>query len=354
MDISRLSKDSIALLQSLIKETSFSGEEGKTAELIQSYFERHEIKTDRIHNNIIARSASWDDSKPTVVLNSHHDTVKIGDGWSKDPFGAVIEEGKLYGRGSNDAGGALVALMAAFSVMHNEALPYNLMMIASGEEENFGPHGVASVLSELDVQPDFAIIGEPTEMHIAIAEKGLIVIDGEVKGESGHAARSTGVNALYLATEDINQIKTYQWDRISQHLGMTTTKVTQISAGSQHNVIPDICTYVIDCRVNEKYTLHEVIEVLDSITTADLKPRSIRWHPSGISEDHPIITSGKKLGRSLFGSPTLSDQVHFKCPSIKIGPGRSERSHTSDEYILLTEIEEGIEIYIALLRDLSL
>lgn len=354
MDTSILSKDSIALLRSLIKEESFSGHEKRTGDIIQSFFESRDIETTRLHNNIIVKSKNWSEGRPIVVLNSHHDTVKIGEGWTKDPFGAVIEGGKLYGRGSNDAGGALVSLMAAFCALQEEKLSYNLMLIASGEEENFGVNGVSSVLKAHNLNPEFAIIGEPTEMHIAIAEKGLIVIDGETKGESGHAARDTGVNALYLATEDIENIKAHSWVRTSDHLGMTTTKVTQISAGSLHNVIPDICSYVIDCRVNEKYTLHEVIEVLDEMTHAELTPRSIRWHPSGISEDHPIIKLGSKLGRNLVGSPTLSDQVHFVCPSIKIGPGRSERSHTSDEYILLSEIEEGIEIYIALLRDLSL
>jgi len=354
MDTSTLSKDSIALLQSLIMEESFSGQEKGTGDLIESFFESHGIVTTRLHNNIIVKSKNWRDTSPTVVLNSHHDTVKIGEGWTKDPFGAEVKEGKLFGRGSNDAGGALVSLIAAFCALYEEPLPYNLMLIASGEEENFGAHGVSSVLSAYNLEPDFAIIGEPTEMHIAIAEKGLIVIDGETKGESGHAARDAGVNALYLAMEDIGHIREHKWIRVSDHLGITTTKVTQISSGSLHNVIPDRCTYVIDCRVNEKYTLHEVIDVLDKMTHAELKPRSIRWHPSGISEDHPIIKLGSKLGRNLVGSPTLSDQVHFTCPSIKIGPGRSERSHTSDEYIRLSEIEEGIEIYIALLRDLSL
>ena len=347
-------KDCIVLLQALIKEESYSGQENITGDLIQSFFESRDIKTERLHNNIIVKSKNWREDHPTVVLNSHHDTVKVGEGWSKDPFGAEVEDGKLYGRGSNDAGGALVSLVGVFCKVYEDELPYNLMLIASGEEENFGPNGVSAVLATYDIQPDLAIIGEPTEMHIAIAEKGLIVIDGVVKGESGHAARDTGVNALYLAIEDIDRIKSHNWDRPSHHLGMTTTKVTQISAGSQHNVIPDSCAYVIDCRVNEQYTLHEVINTLDEMTHAVLKPRSIRWHPSGISSDHPIIQVGQKLGRELFGSPTLSDQVHFTCPSIKIGPGRSERSHTADEYIRLSEIEEGIEIYIALLRDLSL
>lgn len=349
-----ISTDCISLLRDLIQVASLSGQEEKTADIIASFLARRGIACQRIHHNIIAKSIHWSEEQPVVVLNSHHDTVKIGEGWTYDPLGAEVVDGKLYGRGSNDAGGALVSLIGAFVELFDKGLPYNLMLIASGEEENFGPHGVSSVLKNLDRAPDLAIVGEPTQMQIGIAEKGLIVIDAVTEGRSGHAARDNGVNALYKATEDIEFIKQLVWAKISDHLGTTKTTVTQISSGTQHNVIPDQCSYVIDCRVNEKYTLQEVVDILDVGTHAKLTPRSLKWHPSGIDKNHPVVMSGLKIGRPLIGSPTLSDQVHFSCPSIKIGPGKSERSHTTDEFIYLDEIREGIEIYLALLRDLQL
>lgn len=344
----------ILLLQSLIKVLSLSGHESGTGDIIQSFFENKGITTERIDNNIIAKSKSFDDRKPTIILNSHHDTVKIGNDWTYDPLGATIENGKLFGRGSNDAGGALVSLIATFVHFYNHDLPFNLVLIASGEEENFGPNGVSKVLSTLVLDPALGIIGEPTEMQLGIAEKGLIVIDGVTKGEGGHAARDTGQNALYIAMDDIQHIKNYNWDKVSEVLGKTKTTVTQATAGSQHNVIPDRCNYVIDCRVNEHYTLQEVLDILNSITEGVLTPRSLRWHPSGINSTHPIVNRAKLIGRTPFGSPTLSDQVHFKCPTVKIGPGVSERSHTADEYILINEVEEGIGIYIELLEGLKL
>jgi len=308
-----------------------------------------------LQNNITAHNYHFNPKLPTIILNSHHDTVAIGSGWKRDPLGAEIDRGSLYGRGANDAGGALVALIAVFVHYYRLVLPhYNLMLIASGEEENFGPNGVSAVLDALDISPALAVIGEPTNMHLSVAEKGLIVIDAKTSGISGHAARDLGHNALYDATTDIEEIKKYDWERISPVLGHTKTTVTQMSAGTQHNVIPDTCSYVIDCRVNELYTLEEVVATLDQLTHADLSPRSLRWRPSRINLTHPVVVRAKSLGRDIFGSPTLSDQVHYTCPSVKIGPGFSERSHTADEYILISEIEEGIKIYIDLLDDLDI
>lgn len=344
----------IDLLKSLVSIQSYSGEEDQTADVIQTFLNNKGIHTERKYNNIIARNKTFDESLPTIVLNSHHDTVKIGEGWSYDPLGAKEENGIIYGRGTNDAGGPLVGLIAAFCYYYGKNIPFNLLLIASGEEENFGPHGVSSVLKELPHKVDLGIIGEPTEMMLGIAEKGLIVIDGVAEGRSGHAARDTGINALYKATEDIEWIKNYNWKKKSEVLGSTKTTVTQITSGSQHNVVPDKCTYVIDCRVNEKYTLGEVMDILNKGTHAQLTPRSLKWHPSGIDKAHPIVKKGQDIGRGIFGSPTLSDQVHFTCPTIKIGPGQSERSHTIDEYILRSEIEEGIGIYIELLDNLNL
>lgn len=352
--IDKLTAEAIELLQGLISVRSYSGEEGGTADKIQRYLDNKGIPTERLHHNIIARSRYFDPARKTVILNSHHDTVRIGEGWTEDPLGGVIKDGRIYGRGSNDAGASLVSLMAVFAYLWPQKLPYNLMLIASGEEENFGPHGVSSVLGELNFEPALGVIGEPTEMHMAIAEKGLIVIDAIAKGRSGHAARDTGINALYIALEDIQAIKDYKWDRQSEVLGRTMTTVTMIQSGTLHNVIPDECHYVIDVRVNEYYTLQEVVEILQGLTTATLIPRSLRWHPSGIDRDHPIVKAGVAMGRKVFGSPTLSDQVHFACPTVKIGPGASERSHTSDEYVMIDEIKEGLAIYRALLQSLSL
>lgn len=347
-------QEAILLLQSLLREQTFSGEEGPTANLISLHLKKKGITTTRLYNNIIARNQHWSNDKPTIILNSHHDTVKINNGWTRDPFGAEIDGDQLFGRGSNDAGGALVSLITCFIHFYTAQLPFNLMLIASGEEENFGPKGVSAVLDSMDFEPALGIIGEPTQMHVGVAEKGLIVIDGVTTGKAGHAARDTGINALYLAAEDINWIKNHKWDKVSAVLGPVITTVTQIQAGTQHNVVPDICSYVIDCRVNEHYTLQEVLDFLDNNTKATLTPRSLRWHPSGIDHNHPVVLRGQSMGRKIFGSPTLSDQVHFRCPTIKIGPGLSERSHTADEYIKLSEIEEGINIYIELLKGLEL
>lgn len=344
----------ISLLQSLIRILSLSGQEMETAALIQDFFNKKNIPTERSNNNIIAKNYFFKKDLPTIILNSHHDTVKIGNGWTKDPLGAEIIGGRLYGRGSNDAGGALVSLIATFCHFYDAPLPYNLMIIASGEEENFGSKGVSEVLHSLDFEPTLGIIGEPTQMQLAVAEKGLIVIDGVVKGISGHAARDVGVNALYIANEDISWIKNYSWEKVSEVLGPTKTTVTQINSGSQHNVIPDQCTYVVDCRINEQYTLQEVLSLLQENTKAVLTPRSLKWHPSGINLNHPIVTKGTASGLSYFGSPTLSDQVHFGCPTVKIGPGKSERSHTPDEFIFVDEIKEGINIYIDLLEGLKI
>jgi len=344
----------VALLRDLIRIQSYSGAEDGTADIIQVFFKKEGIPTERLHNNVIVKSKSFQSNRATVILNSHHDTVIIGEGWTRDPLGANVEEDKLFGRGSNDAGGCLVSLIAAFCHLYHSELPYNLMLIASGEEENFGPNGISAVLNELPFEPALGIIGEPTEMHLGIAEKGLIVIDGQANGIAGHAARELGKNALYIAMGDIQWIKNYNWDRVSEVLGKTKTTVTQIESGSQHNVIPDQCRFVIDCRINEHYTLQEVLDTLQNGTESVLTPRSLRWHSSGINKEHPVVQAGISIGRNIFGSPTLSDQVHFKCPTIKIGPGKSERSHTSDEYMRLSEIEEGIRIYVQLLKQLEL
>lgn len=345
-----LAPKAIALLQDLIATSSFSREEEQTAAVIDHFLKEAGVATHRKGNNVWAFNRHYDTAKPNVLLNSHHDTVKPVKGWTRDPFSPDLEDGTLYGLGSNDAGGPLVSLIATFLHFYNrEDLPFNLIMAATAEEEISGSNGIAAVLPEL---PDVAvgIIGEPTQMQLAIAERGLMVIDAEVTGIAGHAARNEGVNAIYLALKDIDWIRQHDFEKVSRLLGPVKTTVTQIKAGHQHNVVPDRCDFVIDVRTNEYYTNAEVLECLQIHTQSILVPRSLRLNPSGIPEDHPLVQSGITLGMSTYGSPTLSDQALCSFPTVKIGPGDSARSHTADEYIKVAEVEDGIERYIALLE----
>jgi acetylornithine deacetylase len=341
----------ISLLKSLIKTPSLSGKEEKTTAILLDFMKSKNWKVDRIHNNLIVRNANFDETLETVVLNSHHDTVSPNKSYTYDPFEATEIDGKIIGLGSNDAGASLVSLMAAFDFFYDKDLKKNLIIVASAEEENSGDKGIRSVLPSLPSNIDIAIIGEPTNCEAAIAEKGLLVIDGIVKGEAGHAARPNGKNAIDFAVEDISVINKFQFEKSSKVLGPVVKSVTQINAGTQHNVIPDICTYVIDVRVNECYGLTDVFDQLQSITIADLKARSFKNNPSFLPFDHSFTRVIEKLKIPQFGSPTLSDQAHFNCPSLKIGPGFSERSHQADEFIYIQEIEEGIAIYIKLLTN---
>jgi acetylornithine deacetylase len=346
----RLLPTAVALLQQLIATPSFSTHEEGTAAVLEAFFQALGIPAQRQGNNVWVRARYWQESKPVVLLNSHHDTVKPAAGWQRDPFHPNLEDGSLYGLGSNDAGGPLVSLIAVFlHYYERESLPFNLILAATAEEEISGTQGIAALLSEL---PPIAlgIIGEPTQMQMAIAERGLMVIDAVVKGKAGHAAREEGINAIYLALEDIAWIRGYQFEQVSPLLGPVKAAVTQIQAGYQHNVVPDTCTYVIDVRTQECYTNAEVLDLLQRHTQADLKPRSLRLNPSGIPGSHPIVRAGLSMGLRTFGSPTLSDQALCPFPTVKIGPGDSARSHTADEFILLREIEEGIDIYIRLLE----
>jgi len=350
MNTPPLAANAIALLKSLIATPSFSREEEQTAAIIDRFLKDAGVSTHRKEHNIWAFNRHFDETKPNVLLNSHHDTVKPVKGWTKDPFSPDMEEGTLYGLGSNDAGGPLVSLIATFLHFYErEDLPFNLILAATAEEEISGANGIAAVLPEL---PEIAvgIIGEPTQMQLAIAERGLMVIDAEVTGIAGHAARNEGVNAIYLALKDIEWIRQHDFERVSRLLGPVKATVTQIKAGHQHNVVPDRCDFVIDVRTNEHYTNAEVLEYLQIHTQSILVPRSLRLNPSGIPEDHPLVQAGIALGMSTYGSPTLSDQALCSFPTVKIGPGDSARSHTADEYIKVSEVEEGIERYIALLE----
>ncbi|MCF8275721.1 MAG: M20 family metallo-hydrolase [Flavobacteriales bacterium] len=344
--------EAIQLLKQLIATPSFSGEENGTADLIQDWLKDHGVETERLGNNVWALNAHFDVAKPTILLNSHHDTVKPNKAYTRDPFLAQEEAGTLYGLGSNDAGGCLVSLLATFLHFYErKELKYNLLIAASAEEENSGANGISSLLPLL---PPIAcgVVGEPTSMNMAVAEKGLMVIDGTASGTAGHAAHENADNALYNALDDINLIRHFAFPKVSESSGKVKATVTQIEAGQQHNVVPAACKFVVDVRVNEHYTNQEVFEILNSLTKSELKARSFRLNSSSIANDHPLVKAGLALGRKTYGSPTLSDQALMAFPTVKMGPGESTRSHQADEFVLLSEIEEGISLHIQLLEKL--
>ncbi|RZK49063.1 MAG: M20/M25/M40 family metallo-hydrolase [Pedobacter sp.] len=350
--ISQLQQASIALLKQLIQTPSFSKEEEHTATLIAKFLSERGIPYKQKLNNIWAYNKHYDTSKPTLLLNSHHDTVKPNPGYTLDPFKAIQQNDKLFGLGSNDAGGCLVALLACFLYYYEQPdLAYNICFAASAEEEISGRNGLELIIPELGPL-DFAIVGEPTEMNLAIAEKGLIVIDCVAHGKAGHAAREEGENAIYKAMEDISWFKSYQFPKVSELFGPIKMSVTIIQAGSQHNVVPATCEFTVDIRVTDAYSNEEVVEIIKSHVKSEIKPRSVRLKPSSIDKAHPIVQSGLNLGKITYGSPTTSDQAVLDIPSLKCGPGYSGRSHMADEYIYISEIEKGIEDYIALLKPL--
>lgn len=350
-NIKTLSQEAIQLLKKLIATQSFSKEEDKTAELIEDFFIKKNIPFQRKKNNIWASNLYFDADKPTLLLNSHHDTVKPNKSWTRDPFEALVEEDKLFGLGSNDAGGCLVSLLATFCYFYERKnLTYNIVIAATAEEEISGKEGLEVVLPELPII-SFAIVGEPTEMQLAVAEKGLLVLDCTARGKSGHAAREEGDNAIYKAIKDINWIRSYQFPKVSPTLGPVKMSVTIINAGTQHNVVPDVCTFTIDVRATDQYTLEELIEIIQVNIQSEVNARSIRLRPSSIPMDHPIVQAGLELGRKTYGSPTTSDQALLDCPSLKMGPGHSSRSHSADEFIYLHEIEEGIVQYIKMVEE---
>ncbi len=347
-------EEQIKLLKSLIATPSLSKEEQNAAQLIRQFFVDADIPFHTKMNNTWVRNLYWKDGLPVVLLNSHIDTVKPAGAYTRDPFSPDVENGILYGLGSNDAGGPLVTLLATFMHFYpKENLPYNLIYAASAEEEISGPNGMVSILDDLGVI-DLAIVGEPTGMQMAIAEKGLMVLDCTAQGKSGHAAREEGENAIYKAISDIEKIRNYRFEKTSDILGPVKMTVTVINAGSQHNVIPDSCSFVVDVRTNEHYSNQEAFEMISELIDSDVKPRSFRLNSSGIPVDHPMVKRGISLGLNCYGSPTTSDQAVIPYPSIKIGPGDSARSHTADEYILLSELEEGFRIYVDLLTNLKL
>jgi len=349
--IKDLTTKAIALLKQLIETPSFSTEEDQTALHTEAWFSAHDIPYKRTKNNVWAVNKHFDDSKPTLLLNSHHDTVRPNKGYTKDPFTAIVADGKLYGLGSNDAGGCLVSLLATFTYFYNRKnLNYNLVIVASAEEENSGANGLNSMLRIIP-NIDVAIVGEPTQMHLAIAEKGLLVLDAKVKGTASHAAHPNDNNAIYNTIDVLQWFKNFTFERSSKVLGDVKMTVTQINAGKQHNAVPSEVDLVIDVRVNDKYTNEQVLNLLkDKAPCSSLEARSLRLNSSSIPIEHPLVKAGIALGRDTYGSPTLSDQAALSCPSLKLGPGDSTRSHTADEFIYISEIEDGIQLYIALLE----
>ncbi|RZK33850.1 MAG: M20/M25/M40 family metallo-hydrolase [Hymenobacter sp.] len=346
--IAQLGSDAIALLQQLIRTPSFSREEAGTADILVAFLAQHKIPAQRSGNNVWATSREIDPQKPTILLNSHHDTVKPGVAWTYPPLGAVLEGDKLTGLGSNDAGASAVSLLATFRYFYDQPTAFNLICAITAEEEISGANGVKSILPELG-KIDLGIVGEPTGMQVAVAEKGLLVLDGVARGRTGHAARNEGDNALYKALDDINWLRNYQFPNVSELLGSVKMTVTQITAGTQHNVVPDECRYVVDVRPTECYSNEEILAIIRANVQADITPRSTHLQSSGISLNHPLVRKAVAMGKITYGSPTLSDQALMRFTTLKMGPGDSARSHAPDEYILLSEIRSGIAEYIELL-----
>ena len=351
MSIEKLTENAISLLKKLIETQSFSKEEENTALLIEGWFNENEVPFQRTKNNIWATNKYFDESKPTLLLNSHHDTVRPNSKYTNDPFEAFVKDGKLFGLGSNDAGGCLVSLIATFTNFYaQENLKYNLVIVASAEEENSGQNGLNSMLPIIP-HIDVAIVGEPTLMNLAVAEKGLVVFDAQVDGTPSHAAHPNNNNSIYNTIEVLQWFKDFKFEKSSDALGDVKMTVTQINAGSQHNVVPGHVDLVIDVRVNDAYSNQEIATILqEQSPCSKIKPRSLRLNSSSISLDHDLVKAGIAIGRETYGSPTLSDQSVLSCQSLKLGPGDSTRSHSADEFIHISEIEEGIQIYIELLN----
>tara|TARA_B100000929_G_scaffold159622_1_gene126286 strand:- start:796 stop:1863 length:1068 start_codon:yes stop_codon:yes gene_type:complete len=351
MQLKELQQKAIELLKNLIQTQSFSGEEDKTADLLEEWFKEHDIPHKRYLNNVWAVNKNFDETKQTLLLNSHHDTVKPNSAYTRDPFKAEIEERKLFGLGSNDAGGCLVSLLATFTYLYSEEnLSHNILFAGTAEEEINGKNGIAALLLEIP-KIDVAIVGEPTLMDLAVAEKGLVVFDAVVKGTPSHAAHPNNDNSIYKTAKVLEWFENFKLDKVSENLGEVKVTVTQIQAGSQHNVVPAKVHLVIDVRVNDKYSNEEIEQILKEKAPVDeINARSLRLNSSSIPLDHALVKAGIDLGMETYGSPTLSDQAMLSCSSLKLGPGDSTRSHSADEFIYVKEIEEGIEKYIKLLE----
>lgn len=349
-----LYQDAVQLLKQLISIPSFSKEEAATATCIEHFLNGHNVTTHRYLNNIWATNKFYDISKPTILLNSHHDTVKPNKGYTLPPFEPIVQDEKLFGLGSNDAGGCLVSLIATFLYFYShQHLKYNIILAATAEEEISGNNGIEILLPILPTI-DFGIVGEPTLLNMAIAERGLLVLDCVALGKAGHAARNEGENALYKAMQAIDWIKNFKFEKVSNLLGEVKMTVTSIETDNkQHNVVPPKCSFVVDVRVNELYTFDEVIDTIQQNINCTIQPRSCRLKSTSIKIEHPIIQAGLKLDKKYYGSPTTSDKALMNFPTLKMGPGDSARSHTADEFIFLSEIKEGITTYINLLNQIN-
>ena len=338
-------------LKELIQTQSFSREEEDTALVIEKYLRLKNISFERKFNNIWAKNLHFDEHLPTILLNSHHDTVKPNKSYTLDPFSAIEKDGKIFGLGSNDAGASLVGLWATFVHFYDKKLKYNLIFAATAEEEISGKNGVAGILNDLG-SISFAMVGEPTEMNLAIAEKGLVVLCCKAKGTASHAAHINDDNSIYNALDDIQKIRNFEFEKVSDVLGKVKATVTMIDAGSAHNVVPDHTNFTVDVRTNEHYSNAEIVEIFEELLDAEVQPRSLRLNSSKIDLSHPIVVAAKKQGCALYGSPTVSDQALMPFDSVKIGIGDSKRSHTADEFIYKSELYEGIEKYIKILNHL--
>ena len=353
MNIAISSSQAVQLLSQLIETPRISREESQAAQLLYDHMTKVcHLDVKRHGNNLWTIAPNFDPAKPTLLLNAHIDTVKPVAGWQRDPWKATVEDDRLYGLGSNDDGASLVSLLYAFIELSSKHQPYNLVYLASAEEEVSGKNGIELVIPLLP-RIDVAIVGEPTGMHPAIAEKGLMVLDVTAHGKAGHAARNEGDNAIYHAMDDMQWFRTYQWPLSSPLLGPVKMSVTIVNSGTQHNVIPDTCTFTVDVRSNECYTNQELYNAICSQVKSEVKARSFRLGSSRIAPDHPLVTKAVQMGRVPFGSPTLSDQALMPWPSMKMGPGDSSRSHTADEFIRISEIEEAIQLYVEWLDELK-
>lgn len=339
-----LTAEAVELLKALIATPSPSRDEARTAELLCDRLAARGAAPERLHNNVFARAEGFDPARPTLLLNSHHDTVRPAATYTRDPYLPAVEGDRLYGLGSNDAGASVAALTAAFLALRTRPLPFNLVLALTAEEECSGEHGIRALLPALG-RIDMAIVGEPTSMQAAVGERGLVVLDCTAHGRSGHAARGEGVNALYIALDDIARLRTMHFERESALLGPISIAVTQIEAGTQHNVVPDTCRFVADIRTTDAYTNEETVEILCGAMRSDVMPRSTHIRASALDAAHPLLLAARAAGRTAFVSPTTSDMALMPFPSLKMGPGESSRSHTADEYVLLSEIEQGIRIY---------
>jgi acetylornithine deacetylase len=352
-DLTLLQQEAITLLQQLITVPSFSKEEEKTAGILAKFFAEKEIPATWTGNNIFALNQYFDENKPTILLNSHHDTVKPNPQYTRHPFSPTIADGRLYGLGSNDAGGSLVSLIITFlHFYYRQDMKYNLVIAATAEEEISGAGGIEYALKYLP-KIDFAIVGEPTQMQMAVAERGLMVLDCKSIGKAGHAAREEGENAIYKSISDIDWFRSFAFEKVSALLGPSRMNVTVIETENKaHNMVPPVCHFVVDVRLNELYTFEEVLALINNHVQCEVKPRSTRLRSTAIPLDHPLVAAGLKLGRTYYGSPTTSDKALMPFPALKIGPGDSARSHSADEFIYLDEIGQGIELYIQLLNEI--